>query len=321
MKNKKIKILICGATGFIGRNILENFAEKSNFDVHATYNFKKKIKTKNVQWHKVDLRKPNYEELFKNIDVVVQSAATTSGANDIINSPSLHVTDNVIMNSYIFKFAVQQKVKHLIFFSCTVMYHSQLKPIRESDFNSNKNLYPNYYGVGHTKLYLEKMCNFYSKIGITKFTAIRHSNIYGPYDKYDLNKSHFFGASVSKIFKSKNEVAVWGKGEEKRDLLYVDDLINFVNLAIRRQKIKFRIYNCGYGKSFSINNIVNKIIKISGKKIIRKNDLSKKSINTNVCINSNLAKKELGWKPKIRLEEGIKKTIFWYKKNYLDKNL
>ena len=74
-------------------------------------------------------------------------------------------------------------------------------------------------------------------INRNKYTLIRHSNIYG-YDKFDLDKSHVFGAGlVNKVINSKNDkVIIWGKGDEGRDLLYIDDLVNFVELAIKNQK-------------------------------------------------------------------------------------
>ena len=63
--------------------------------------------------------------------------------------------------------------------------------------------------VAKTKLFVEDLCRFYSKISKTSFTCIRHSNIYGPHDKFDLDKSHFFGATINKIFNSKNELTIW----------------------------------------------------------------------------------------------------------------
>ena len=67
--------------------------------------------------------------------------------------------------------------------------------------------------------------------------VIRHSNIYGPYDKYDLDKSHVFGATITKVMTNKNNrIEVWGKGTERRDFLYVDDLVDFISLAIKKQK-------------------------------------------------------------------------------------
>ena len=55
---------------------------------------------------------------------------------------------------------------------------------------------PQYFGAGWTKVYIEKMCEFYSRIGDTKYTVMRHSNVFGPHDKFDLEKSHVFGATI-----------------------------------------------------------------------------------------------------------------------------
>ena len=66
------------------------------------------------------------------------------------------------------------------------------------------------------------MCEFYSNLSKTKYTVIRHSNIYGPYDKFDLEKSHVFGATLTKVMNGKERVTVWGTGREGRDLLYIE---------------------------------------------------------------------------------------------------
>jgi nucleoside-diphosphate-sugar epimerase len=161
------------------------------------------------------------------------------------------------------------------------------------------------------------MCEFYSRLGKTKHTVIRHSNTYGPHDKYDLEKSHMFGATITKVMNANDgdEIIVWGDGTTERDLLYVDDVVNFIDLAILNQEKIYDLYNVGMGKSFSVNDIVNKIIKISGKNIKTKNDLTKPSINTKLAFNSEKAYKELGWEPKYSLTEGVKLTIDWYNKN------
>jgi nucleoside-diphosphate-sugar epimerase len=196
------------------------------------------------------------------------------------------------------------------------MYQSSKKPLKETDFNPSADMYPNYFGAGWMKVFVEKMCEFYSKLGKNKYTLIRHSNIYGPNDKFDLEKSHVLAASVNKIISCKNnKVIIWGDGKEERDLLFISDLINFVDLAIKKQKNKYELYNVGSGQLISINKLIKKIIKISGKKITAINDLTKKSLRTFVCLNCNKAKKELQWYPKVSLENGIKKTIDWYLKN------
>lgn len=315
MKNRK-NILICGATGFIGRNILLELSKNKDYKIFAIYYKSKKIRIPNVMWIKADLTKENIvKKITKNIDILIQAAATTSGAKDIVNKPYIHVTDNAIMNSYLLRSAFENKIKHFIFFSCTVMYQSSKTGVKENDFNSSEEIYPKYFGVANTKLYIEKMCEFFSKISKTKFTCIRHSNIYGQFDKFDLEKSHFFGASVNKVINAEKEIIIWGDGKEKRDLLFVNDLVNFVKICIKKQKKNFRIYNCGYGKAYKVKEIISKIITLSKKKLIIRTDLTKPSIKTSLFLNCKLAKKELGWKPQFTLEDGIGRTVKWYKSN------
>jgi nucleoside-diphosphate-sugar epimerase len=147
--------------------------------------------------------------------------------------------------------------------------------------------------------------------------VIRHSNTYGPYDKYDLEKSHVFGATITKVMTAEegSKIIVWGEGKEERDLLYISDLVDFVKIAIDKQNSKFELCNTGYGSSVSIDNLVKKIIGYSGKNLAIEYDLTKPSIKTKLCLDITKAKDLFGWSPKISLEDGIKKTLQWYKDN------
>lgn len=315
---RKKKIIIFGASGFIGRNISIKFQKIfKNYQIIGTY-LKNKPVIPGIKLVKCDLTKPNQvNKIIKNCEILIQAAATTSGAKEIISKPYIHVSNNSIMNSVITKLAFDNYVKHVIIFSCTLMYRSSSKPLREIDFDANKEMYQNYFGAGWMKVYVEKLGEFYSRLNRNKYTLIRHSNIYGPYDKFDLDKSHVFGATVNKVMNAKNnKVIVWGKGDEGRDLLYIDDLINFVELVIKKQKSKFGLYNVGYGKLISINNLVKKIIKLSNKNLQIVNDLTKKSLKNSVFLNCNKAYREIKWKKKISLDQGIKKTLKWYLENY-----
>ena len=311
-----MKVLICGATGFIGRNMVEYFAKNPVYEVHAVYNNRPLFDHPNVTWHNGDLRDPKvYDSLLDGIDVIIQAAATTSGSKDIVTKPYIHVTDNAVMNSYLFRAAFEKKVKHVIFFSCTVMYQSSDVALKESDFDANNPLHPRYFGVGNTKLYIEKMCEFFAGISDTKFTAIRHSNIYGPYDKFDLERSHVFGATITKVMNASDSITVWGTGDEERDLLHVSDLTNFVELAIKNQPSKYALYNCGYGSYISIKDLVHKVVEKSGKNLQITHDLSMPSIKTSLFLDNSKATEELGWKPQVNLDEGIEDTIKWWKEN------
>lgn len=313
----KKKLLICGATGFIGRNIVEHFSLLEGYEVFAVNNKRPSYEHPNVKWIKADLT--NAQEvnaIVQGIDILIQAAATTSGSKDIISRPFIHTTDNAVMNSLIFRAAHEAGVKHILFFSCTVMLQSSDQALTENDFDANIPIHPRYFGVGWTKVYLEKMCEFYAGLGKTKYTVIRHSNIYGPYDKYDLERSHVFGATITKVMTAKDEITVWGAGEEARDLLYVEDLSDFVQKAIEKQKNEYELFNCGAGVAVKIKDLVKLIVQKSGKKIEIKHDLSQPSIPTSLFLDCKKAEVILGWRPQIDIEAGIAKTINWYDKNY-----
>jgi len=313
MKNK---VLILGCNGFIGKNLLIYFSNKKKYSITAVYNKTKPKKIHNIKYIKGDLTKEQFvDKVVRNFDLVIQAAATTSGSNDIVNRPYIHVTDNIIMNSHILRSCFKNKIKHFIFFSCTTMYHSSKKPLKENDYDPLKKLEKKYFGVANTKLYIEKMCEFFSQISKCKFTVIRHSNIYGQHDKFDLLKSHVFGASIRKILEAKNEITVWGNGKEERDLLHVNDLMNFVEKSFLKQKSNFEIFNCGYGSSISISNLIKKMIKLSNKKINIVYDITKPTIPTYLSVNCQKAYRLLKWKKMIHLDDGIKMTLNWVKGN------
>ncbi|MCP4351330.1 MAG: NAD-dependent epimerase/dehydratase family protein [Desulfobacterales bacterium] len=318
----KKKVLVCGSTGFIGRNIAEKLAKYDDLEVNGAYFSSLPLNHPNINPVHVDLTNPEQaDKIVQGMDIIIQAAATTSGSMDIVSRPYIHVTDNAIMNSLVFRSAYEHSVPHVIFFSCTVMYQSSEKPIKESDFNAGEEIHSNYFGVGWTKVYLEKQCEFYSRLGRNKYTVIRHSNIYGPYDKFDLEHSHVFGATMTKVMTCKDgRIVVWGPGTEKRDLLYAGDLVDFVKTAIYRQEKNFELINVGYGKATAIKDLVNEIIKCSGRNITVEHDLSMPHIPTTLSLDISKAENIFGWKPKTSLEEGIKKTMEWYKTNELQTN-
>ena len=97
LPRKQSKIIILGATGFIGKNIALYFSKK--FKIKATYNKKAPFLNKNIEWVKCNLKNAKQiNNLFDNIDIVINAAATTSGAKDIIDKPHIHVNDNALMN-------------------------------------------------------------------------------------------------------------------------------------------------------------------------------------------------------------------------------
>lgn len=313
MSSRK-KILICGGSGFIGFNMVRHFRRIPEFEVHATeHKTPPPEKYSDVRYHQVDLCHASaVTHLFnKKFDVVIQAAATTSGAADIVRSPAIHVTDNAIMNSFIFRAAADFSVNHVVFFSCTVMYPDTGKPCREEDFDPQK-VFPKYFGVGWTKVYLEKMCEFFANNSSTRFSAIRHSNIYGPYDKFEPGKSHVFGATLHKVAKTQGHVHVWGDGSESRDFLHIDDLCRFVDRIVIQQTDPFDLVNVGSSTNCSVRDLVEKVIRVSKRDLRIAFDSSQPTLATSIRIDCTRAVTRYDWTPIISLDAGIESTWEWY---------
>jgi nucleoside-diphosphate-sugar epimerase len=299
----KKRVLVCGATGFIGRNMVERLAARDDLEVHAVRFNRPEYAAPRVTWHQADLRDSEaMRPLLTGMDVVVQAAATTSGSKDSVQRPYIHVTDNAVMNSLLLRTAYDCKVGHFVYFSCTTMLDSSDAPQDESAFDANRDPHPRYFGIGWTKVYIEKTCEFFARLGVTRHTAIRHSNIYGPYDKYDLERSHVFGATVTKTMTAQDgRLVVWGTGEEARDLLHVDDLVDAIELVIDRQTEAYKLYNIGAGHAVTVKDLARKIVAAS--------------IAVSISLDCSKAARELGWRPRVPLDEGIRRTIAWWKAN------
>ena len=314
------KILILGATGFIGRNTAEYFADHTDFEVYGSYFKSPPLKHSKIQMVQADLTKQvDADRVIRGMNFVIQAAAVTSGIKDVAENPHAFISDNAVMNSLIFRSAFDHSVDHVILTSCTVMYQSSEDPLKETDFDANQEMYPSYFGGAWNKVYFEKMCEFYSRLGRVKFSALRHSNVYGPYDKYDLQRAHVFGATITKVMTAKDDkLVIWGTGEEKRDFLHVSDLVKAFQLVIEKQSTYYELYNIGAGQAITIKDLVQNIVDNSGKTLSLEHDLLKPSNKTALCLDSTKARTELGWEPQISLKEGIQKTTTWFQANYVN---
>lgn len=315
----KKKILILGASGFIGWNLAEFFAARGDYEVYGTYFSSQPFVRDGIKMIRADLtRREEVDAVLTGMDIVIQAAAVTSGSMDIQTRPYIHITDNALMNSLLFRAAFEQEIPHVLLLSCSIMYQSSNVPVKESDFDASQEMFPSYFGGGWNKVYFEKMCEFFSRLGKNRYTVIRHSNIYGPWDKYDLEHSHVFGATITKVMTSPENgtITVWGSGDEGRDFLHTDDLVSFVCSAIEGQTTPFELYNVGSGKAVPVSDLIQKVVELSGKKLSVIYDLTKPTINTSLALDCGKAFQNMGWKPEISLDEGIRRTLAWYQAQY-----
>ena len=268
-----------------------------------------------------DLRDEEFvNQIMEGVDVVFHCAASTSNAVDTIYAPLLHVTPNVIINALTLEKAYKNKIKKFIFLSSSTIYpESGDRAVCETDF-IYESIYKTYYPVGWMKRYAEVLCKMYSEILINPMQTVivRPANLYGPHDKYDLDKCHVTPASIIKIATRLNPIPVWGDGTEIRDLLYVEDFVESLQLIMEKEE-GHEIYNVGSNCGYSVNHVINVL------KEIEELDSPIEYVNNKApmiptrLIDSFKIFDKLGWSAKTTIYEGLEKTLNWYKNVYIKK--
>jgi GDP-L-fucose synthase len=319
MINTNSKILILGATGFVGRNLAERLY-KEGYTNLRNHGFTRKLEGfgESVQG---DLRDDKFvEEIMKGVDVVYHCAASTSNAVDTIYAPLLHVTPNVIINALTMEKAYKEGVKKFIFLSSSTIYpESGERAVCETD-NIYESIYKTYFPVGWMKRYAEVLCKMYSEILINPMQTVivRPANLYGPHDKYDLDKCHVTPASIIKIATRLDPIPVWGDGTEIRDLLYVEDFCEALQIIMEKEEYH-EIYNVGSNAGYSVNEVIEYLKEIEGLESPIDYVNNKAPMIPKRLIDSFKIFDKLGWSAKTSIKEGLEKSINWYKSEYLKK--
>lgn len=315
MINKNSKILITGGSGLVGQNLTNKLVNEGYRDIRVTIHRKMpRNQHLNVEYMMVDLEtREGSLEATKNVDVVFHCAASTSNAVDTVVDPLAHVTPNVAMNNFLIDAAWRNKVKKYIFISSNTIYPPKgNEPVVETDFVFS-DIYPVYFPVGWMKRYAEIQCELYSKYLPEKMVTVivRPANLFGPHDKYDFNKCHVTPATIRKVADKMNPIPVWGDGQEVRDLLYIDDFVDALQLIMEKQDTH-DVFNIGSNKGYTVNDVLSTMKSVAGYDAPIEYVSGKPSMIPVRYIDSNKIKNMLGWEPKTELSVGLKKAYDWY---------
>ena len=309
MPSKKTKIFLAGHKGMVGSSILKKL-KKSGYK-NILLADKKKLNLLNQS--KV------YKYLKKNKPKLVIIAAAKVGGilanskyKDKFLFENLQIQNNLIHGSYL------AKVKNLIFLGSSCIYPRNCKqPMKEKYLLSGK-LEETNDAYAIAKIAGIYMCANYSKNYNLNYKSLMPPNMYGPGDNYNLQNSHFFSALINKITiakkKNKKHIILWGTGNAKRELMFVDDfadaLIFFMN-----KRIKEPFLNIGTGRSMKIKSYAKLLMKKIGIELKIKFDKSKPDGMPKKCLDISLARK-YGWKPKSNFDKGFDITYTDFQNNY-----
>ena len=316
MIDKNSKILITGGSGLVGQNLTSRLIKEGYTNLRVNLH-KRGVRTKyeDVEYTHHDLQ--TYEGCMnatKDVDVVFHAAASTSNAVDTVVDPLAHVTPNVAMNNFLIDSAWRNEVKHYVFISSNTVYPPKGdEPVVETDFLFDEP-YPVYFPVGWMKRYAEVQCELYAKYlpRTMKCTVIRPANLFGPHDKYDFNKCHVTPATIRKVADRMDPIPVWGDGTELRDLLYIEDFVEALQVVMENETEMFQTYNVGSNKVYTVNKVLEIMRAIGEHEVPTEYIKGKPSMIPTRKIDSNKIKEKLGWEAKTTIQDGLRLAYDWY---------
>jgi UDP-glucose 4-epimerase len=305
-----LKILVTGGAGFIGSQVADAYIEYGH-DVVIVDNLstgRKENINPDVKFINIDITDKKIRQLFQveKFDVVNHHAAQID-VRKSVTDPIDDANINIIGTINILEHCVKEGVKKFIFASTGGAVYGEQNYFPADENHPVNPVSP--YGI--TKLSIEKYLNFYQVEYGLSYSILRYANVYGP------RQNPFGEAGVVGIFTNKllqaEQPIINGDGSQTRDYVFVGDVVK-ANLLILKDNTS-TIYNIGTGIETNVNELFKILNELTGSKSDKKHGPPAKGEQLRSVISSEKILKELGWKPSTSLNEGLKRTLDYYKRN------
>ncbi|MCB9358709.1 UDP-glucose 4-epimerase GalE [Candidatus Woesearchaeota archaeon] len=311
-----MKILVTGGAGYIGSVAVKELIRKkeSVVVIDNLSKGKRELVDKKAEFYKVDLvDKSSLEKVFKKhkFDAVIHFSSYKAVGESMENA--VKYSDNIVGMTNLLNIMVKYKVQKIIFSSSAAVYGMpKTKIITESHPLEPINFY------GYTKLAMEKTIEWYHKIHNIDYVALRYFNVAGDggLDYIDPNALNIFPVILEVMSGKRECLTIFGKdyktkdGTCIRDYVDVNDLVDAHILALRTDYNG--ALNLGTGKGFSVMELVNEFMRVSGKKFRYKFGLRRAGDPGILVASNRKAKRMLNWNPKKKISDMIKSTFKAY---------
>lgn len=291
-----MKILIIGSEGFVGSNLVLGLSK--NYQVICADQLDS---SKNKNYKKLDITNlENVNEVVRDVDVVVHLAA-----HSLVSSLDGTITNaqvNIIGLLNLLETCRKNNIKKIIFTSASSLIgEPNSQKVKENDSPFPKTAY------GITKLTSEHYLRLYYELYKIEYVIFRFFNIYGPYQKNGLIPSLY-----SRIINGQ-PLTVFGKGNQIRDYVFINDVITFFDQAISSNTIKNEIFNLGTGYGTSIKEIIEHLSQILNSSPSIDFQPERPGEIGNFVADTDKLKNSFGKIPNTSVKEGLEKTIHWLK--------
>jgi GDP-L-fucose synthase len=316
------KILVTGGGGFIGSHVVEELLSRSRGARVTIADHAGPVKRRNLAavWKDVrfvaaELSDPAAaRRLCKGQDVVLNLAASVGGVGWNSAHPGSLFRDNMAIGTGVLEAARRADVGRFLVVSSACVYPRDCAiPTPESEGFRGAPEKTNE-GYGWAKRMQEYLGRAYAEEFGMEVAIARPYNAYGPRDHFDPERSHVIAALVKRVCDGENPVRVWGDGKTTRSFLYVEDFARGI-LDVAEKYPKADPVNIGADDEISVADLAALIVKLSGLPSRLKFDPSKPSGQPRRRCDVAKAERELGFKARVSLTEGLAKTIAWYREH------
>tara|TARA_B110000211_G_scaffold233609_1_gene300330 strand:+ start:1507 stop:2457 length:951 start_codon:yes stop_codon:yes gene_type:complete len=311
-KNKKV--VVTGGSGFVGTHFIQELLERGANVRTSIHKNPLKIQDDRIEvLENIDLTKlDDAMKLIDGADYVVHCAGYIGHPSSIATDFQLSLNQiNVITN--VLEACVKTNVKGFLDLNSSTGYPDVKHEVTEYEYWDGEP-YISYYGYGWMRRYREKLVEHASHLSDIHIGIARGTAIFGPHDNFDLKTCHVVPALIKRALSGEDPFVVWGSSDVVRDFLYVEDVVKGA-LLVLEDGISMRPYNLGYGSTVTIGDIVDTILKVTGKTPKVEWDNSKPTTIPFRACSTERIKTELNFKPIYTFESGIRKTIEWYENN------
>ena len=299
------RVLITGSNGMLGKAVCKKF-KSTNINLIELNRSKVDLKNSVQTFNFFSEQKP---------DLVVHCAAVVGGIHANVIGGSRYFLENISIDNSVLNASRTLGVKELIYIGSSCMYPANIDyPLKEIDILGGS-LEPTNQNYALAKIfgaYLTKSISIQDGLNWRVFIA---SNLYGPNDHFNNEKSHLLAAIISKAIAAKTSqdkyIEMWGDGTPKREFTYVDDFADWILSASYFLDKLPHVLNIGIGVDYSVHDYYKKVLSVLGLDLKIVSNIIMPNGNRRKLMDSSLAK-SFGWNPTTGIELGIAKTVEWY---------
>jgi UDP-glucose 4-epimerase len=304
-----MKVLVTGGAGFIGSHVVERLIEEQHyvFVVDSLISGHERNLPPDVEFYKVDIRDPHFEEVLAEFKPhAIMHLAAQMDVRKSVDDPIDDADVNVLGTVILAQAALKAGVEKIIFSSTGGAIYGEQDFFPATEDHPLRPASP----YGTAKLCAEEYLKYFSRIGdYCKCINLRYANVYGP------RQDPHGEAGVVAIFIEKllanAPITINGDGKQTRDFVYVDDVVNANLLALHYDGSE--TFNIGTGIETDINTIAGHLVDLIGTKYKIQFGPHKSGEQLRSSIDSSLSKRKLGWEPSVSLEDGLRKTVQFFR--------